>query len=33
MDDFIKLLVLAGALYSTYCSARKAWQVGAELFG
>jgi hypothetical protein len=33
MDDFIKLLALVGALYSTYCSARKAWRISAELFG
>jgi hypothetical protein len=33
MDDLIKFLMFVGALYGAYHSAKKAWQLGTELFG
>jgi hypothetical protein len=33
MEDFIKLLMFIGALYSAYHSAKTAWRLGTELFG
>lgn len=33
MDDFMKVLAFAVALYSACSSAKKAWQLGTELFG
>lgn len=33
MDDVIKLLMFLAALYGACQSARKAWQLGTELFG
>jgi hypothetical protein len=33
MEDFIKFLMLVGAIYSAYRSTKTAWRLGAELFG
>jgi hypothetical protein len=33
MDDFIKFLMLVGALYGAYHSAMTAWRLATELFG
>jgi hypothetical protein len=33
VDDFIKFLMLMGALYSAYRSAKTAWRLSNELFG
>jgi hypothetical protein len=33
MDEFIKFLMLVGALYSAYYSAKTAWRLSTELFG
>jgi hypothetical protein len=33
MEDLIKFLIFAAALYSAYRSVRTAWRLGTELFG
>jgi hypothetical protein len=33
MEDFIKFLILVGALYSAYHSTRTAWRLSTDLFG
>jgi hypothetical protein len=33
MEDFIKFLMLVGALYSAYHSAKTAWRLRTDLFG
>jgi hypothetical protein len=33
MEDFIKFLMLVGALYSAYHSAKTAWRLSTDLFG
>ena len=33
MEDFIKFLMLVGALYSAYRSAKTAWRLSTDLFG
>jgi hypothetical protein len=33
MEDFIKFLMLMGALYSAYHSARTVWRLSTDLFG
>ena len=33
MEEFIKFVMLIGALYSAYHSAKTAWRLCTELFG
>jgi hypothetical protein len=33
MEDFIKFLMLVGAIYSAYRSTKTAWRLGTELLG
>jgi hypothetical protein len=33
MEDFVKFVMLVGALYSAYHLARTAWRLGIQLFG